>query len=115
MMIVDRFHSNRSQTKAPTARAGAFEDGIRKIESIAAIYQPPARAPRRRDQSSHIAATVTVAIGRSADKEAWTTPTTAVGMPPTVPAVAAPSGRGGRRQRRGTQRSRGDSNKREFA
>src|SRR3977135_2055366 len=100
MMIVDRFHANRSQTKAPTARAGAFEDGIRKLESVAAIYQPPARAPRRRDQSSHIAHPVTVHTARPPATDACTPPPPAVVMPSTVPAVGAPGGRGGRRQRR---------------
>src|SRR5882757_4014682 len=85
------------------------------LKSIAAVYQPPARAPGGRNQAARIATAtpVTIAaavIGRAADDDARTAPAV---MPATMP--AAPGRGGGRRQRGGTKRRRGNCNKREFA
>src|SRR5476651_1924293 len=103
--------SPESQKKAPVvAGPGLFEV---RMASIAAVYQAPAGSPRRRGQSPHIAAAV--AIGGSADEQAWTAEAPAAAMPATVPAVTAPGGSGSRRQSGHAQRGRGNCNKREFA
>ena|SRR5436190_11653093 len=86
-----------------------------RLRSIAAIYQAPSGSPRRWDQSPHIAAAI-AKIGWAAGEEPGTAPGMMPSvMPSTVPTVTAPGGSGGRRQRRRTQRCRGDCNKREFA
>src|SRR5712664_512012 len=106
------FHQSNSQ-KSPDRRAGAFDARIDKGRSIAAIHQAPSGSPRGRDQSPHIAAAVTVTIGRAADEEAGAAPATVPSA--VVPTVTAPGGGRSWRQRGRTQRCRGNCNKREFA
>src|ERR1700731_248196 len=104
---------------------GAFlMSGSDDFGSIATIDQAPAGSPRGRNQPQYIAAAVSISavipiIGRPTDEEAWTTPTPAAAVPPTMPAAAptmAAPGRGRCRCQCGhAQRSRGNCNKREFA
>src|SRR5450631_1129798 len=89
--------------KAPAAAGqGLFDVPTGRLRSIAAVYQAPARAPRRRNQLPHIAAAIAIAvsvIGRTADEEAGTAPTPPAAMPATVPTATVPAmtapGRGG--------------------
>jgi hypothetical protein len=100
-------------TESPDRRAEAFDARMDKGRSIAAIHQPPAGSPWRWDQSPHIAAAVTVTIGRATDDDAGTAP---AAVPSTVvPTVTAPGGGRSRRQRGRPQRCRGNCNKRESA
>src|SRR5579872_882347 len=100
--------------KPRQGEAGAFTGGNARV-SVAAIYQPPARSPGGRNQSSHIAAAITVTVvSGAADIDARSPPAV---MPARMPAgvPTAPRGGRGRCQRRSTQRYRGDCSKREFA
>src|SRR5665213_26863 len=87
------------QNSPARVRPGLFKDRMRRFGSIAAIYQPPAGSPWRRDQSPHIAAAIGVAvaiIGRAADEEAGSAmPAAPAAMPPaTMPTVTGKRGRG---------------------
>src|ERR1700687_1229297 len=85
------------QEKAPAMTGrGFFDVSVGRLSSIAAIDQPPARSPRRRDKLPHIAAAIAIAVGRAAGDEAGPPPAV---MPSAVPTVTAPGGGGGRRQR----------------
>src|ERR1700712_2085363 len=122
MQVVARHSSDwfRRNEKKPRREGRGVQSGELRIGSVAAVHQPPARAPGGTDQLAHIAAAaIAVAAAISAGEEAGTAPAAvkATMMPATTvpPAMPTPGRGGGRRQCGDTQRSRGHCNKREFA